>query len=164
MVLGSPKQRDLARNMTLEEGDEHAAEVLGAAIAVCEERRVRLALEPLGPIETNYLNTAAQAIALIERVDSDACALHLDIKAMASEAIPIPELIGANARHLAHFHANDPNLLGPGMGDVDIGPAINALQEAGYDGWVSVEPFRYEPTRESVARQSLLNLRSASTA
>ncbi len=35
---------------------------------------------------------------------------------MASESVPIPELIRRHRRHLAHFHANDPNRQGPGFG------------------------------------------------
>ena len=80
---------------------------------------------------------------------------------MASEATPIPELVYEFAPDTAHFHANDPNLLGPGMGDVDFGPIAQALRDTGYGGWVSVEVFRYDPSPEEVARESFANLVAA---
>lgn len=161
LVLGSPQQRNLLPGVTLEEATDHAQAVLEPAVRRCEERGVTLALEPLGPAEGDFLNTAAEAVALAERIGSPACRLHLDIKAMASEPEPIVEVVRANAEQTAHFHANDPNLLGPGMGEVDFPPILKALKETGYDGWVSVEVFRYEPTGEAVARESLANLLAA---
>ena len=80
---------------------------------------------------------------------------------MSSEGIPIPDVIRSGAKHLAHFHANDPNLLGPGMGEVDFVPIFDALREVDYDGWISVEVFDYEPGIETIALQSMQNMRNA---
>ena len=85
MVFGSPQQRNLAPGMSKAEGMKHAAEVLRAALPALEKADVTLALEPLAPAETNFLNTAADAVALMELVDSPRCRLHLDCKAMAAE-------------------------------------------------------------------------------
>ena len=38
---------------------------------------------------------------------------------MSSEAKGLGDLVRDNQADLAHYHANDPNLLGPGMGEVD---------------------------------------------
>ena len=76
-----------------------------------------------------------------------------EMKAMFSESTPIPELIRQNRSMLVHFHANDPNLQGPGFGDLDFVPILEALGEIDYQGWVSVEVFDYEPGVERLARE-----------
>lgn len=155
LVFGSPKQRDLLPGVSHEQGMEYAAEVLQAALPVLEETDVTVALEPLGPEETNFLKTAAETVELAERIGSPHVRLHLDCKAMSTEAIPIPDLIRQNRAVLAHFHANDPNRQGPGFGDVDFMPILRALGEINYSGWVSVEVFDYSPGIEVLARQSI---------
>ena len=159
MVLGSPVERNLAEGMTKGQGMAYAAEVLCEVLPVLESNRIVLALEPLGPQETNFLLTAAEAVELIERAASPQIQLHLDCKAMANEAMPIVELIRRNRRWLAHFHANDPNRQGPGFGSLDVLPIFAALKEVGYDGWVSVEVFDYSPGIERLARESIEYMR-----
>ena len=154
MVLGSPVQRNLAEGMTKAQGMAYAAEILCEVLPVLESNSVVLAVEPLGPQETNFLLTAAEAVELIDRVSSPQVRLHLDCKAMASESTPIVELIRANRDVLAHFHANDPNRQGPGFGSLDFVPILRALKEVGYDGWVSVEAFDYSPGIERLARRA----------
>ena len=161
MVLGSPQQRNLADGMTIEQGFAHAEAVLAAVVPTLEETGVTLALEPLGPVETNFLNTVAEAVALADRLASPHISVHLDVKALSSEAAPIPELITQFAARAAHFHANDPNRLGPGMGDVSVDAWMAALTTSSYEGWVSVEVFDLTPGADTIARQSLANLRQA---
>ena len=160
MVLGSPKQRDLLPGITTEEADDYAAEVFSAIMPAIGSFGVDLCLEPLAPAETDYLNTCDQAEALIARVGHPNLKLHMDVKAQSAEAgRTVPDLIAAHARTSGHFHAQDTNLRGPGMGDVDFGPILKALVASGYDRWVSVEVFDYAPGAEETAAQSIACLR-----
>ncbi|MBS0267044.1 MAG: sugar phosphate isomerase/epimerase [Planctomycetes bacterium] len=161
LVFGSPGQRSLDAQTSREQGMERAAEVLRACVPALEARNVKLCMEPLTPKETNFLNTCADAVELIDRVGSLQLRLHQDVKAMLSEPTPIPELIKQFANRVGHFHANDGNLLGPGMGPTDFDPIMRALVATGYTGWVSVEVFDYAPGCERIARESIECLRSA---
>ena len=159
MVFGSPLQRNLAPEMSREEGFALAAEVFRGCLPALADRNVRICLEPLTPAETNFITSCADAMELIERVDHPGICLHQDVKAMLSEATPIPELIARHAADVGHFHVNDNNLLGPGMGPTDYVPIFRALLDSNYQGWVSVEVFDYSPGCEKIARESMENMR-----
>ena len=158
LVLGSPQQRNLLPGISHATGLQYAAQVLRDAMPEFEQCGVTLAVEPLGPEEGDFLLTADAGRELVELVDSPHCKLHLDVKAMSAEDKPIPQIIREQADVMVHFHANDANRRGPGMGDIDFVPILKTLTEIGYDGWVSVEVFDYDPGVETLARESISNL------
>jgi sugar phosphate isomerase/epimerase len=160
MVLGSPKQRNLLPGVGYGDADQYAAEVLTAAMPTCVDNGVTIALEPLGSSETDYMMTAKSAIELAKLVDNRNCKLLLDVKAMSSEAAPYETIIQESRDWLVHFHVNDPNLLGPGMGTVKYDRIMPALADINYHGWLSLEVFKYEPSPEEIARRSIEYLRN----
>lgn len=155
MVWGSPQQRSLEDGWDYVDSIERAANVLQPAAEYCATHGITIAMEPLAAAETNFLNTAEETVRLIELVEHPNLRLHLDVKAMSSEKKGLGDLVRDNAKHIAHYHANDPNLLGPGMGNVDHTPASTALKEIDYQGWISVEVFIYDPSPDEIARQSM---------
>jgi sugar phosphate isomerase/epimerase len=164
MVLGSPQHRNLLPGVTKPQAMRYAADVLSAALPVLHECGITVAVEPLGPAEGDFLLTAAEGRELINLVNSPHVRLHLDCKAMASEALPPAEIIRANRDIMVHFHANDPNRQGPGMGQLNMVPIFQALQEIDWRGWISVEVFDYTPGIERLARQSMQNMLAAAAA
>jgi sugar phosphate isomerase/epimerase len=161
MVLGSPQQRNLLPGVTKPQAMRYAADVLSATLPTLEQCGVTIAVEPLGPAEGDFLLTAAEGRELVNLVGSPHVRLHLDCKAMASESEPPADIIRANRDIMAHFHANDPNRQGPGMGDLDMVPIFQALKEINWRGWVSVEVFDYAPGIERLVRESMANMLAA---
>jgi sugar phosphate isomerase/epimerase len=103
--------------------------------------------------------TCAETCTLIDRLNHPSVQLHLDVKAMSSEAESVPKVIRTFLPRTAHFHANDANRRGPGFGTTDFRPIFQALQEGDYHGWVSVEVFDYSPDPETIARESIRYMR-----
>ena len=161
MVLGSPQQRNVPNGQSMKLAMQNAADVIRTAVPVLEELDVQIALEPLGHEEGNFLLTAAKARELQEMIESEQVKLHLDVKAMSDEGSPVQQIIRENADAMIHFHANDPNRQGPGMGEVDFVPIFQALQDIGYADWVSVEVFDYEPGVERLVTESMKNMQRA---
>lgn len=159
MVIGSPKQRNRLPGVSIAQAYDYAVEVLSPAADAAGRHGVTLAIEPLSGKETDFLMCAADGVELVQRINHPNFRLHLDVKAMSAEYKPIPQIIRESAKYLAHFHVNDPNLLGPGMGEVQYEPIIAALREIGYDGWLSVEAFDFKAGAERIARESAEYLR-----
>jgi sugar phosphate isomerase/epimerase len=159
LVFGSPAQRRIPAGATRAQATGYAVDTFRRAAPAIGDAGVRLCLEPLSPPEADFLNTAAEGVELIERIDHPSFMLHLDVKAMSTEETPAPELIRTHIRRLGHFHANDPNRRGPGFGSTDFVPIFRALHDSGYQGWVSVEVFDYSPDPEMIARESLRYMR-----
>ena len=156
MVLGSPKQRSLLPGVTKKQAMDYACDVLGQLVPLLEKTNIVLTIEPLSIAETDFISTAAEGVALMKMIDApQQVALHLDCKAMSSELEPIPDLIRKYRKEMVTFHANDPNLQGPGFGKLDFVPIMAALRDIAFDGWVSVETFDYSPGPERLTIESI---------
>lgn len=156
LVFGSPQQRSLLPGITTAQALQYAVSVFQSAMPTFEQENVLLCMEPLTTKETDFINTCEQAVELIHMVDHPAMMLHQDVKAMlGAETESIPVLIHKYRDICGHFHVNDTNLLGPGMGETDYHPILQALLDTAYSGWVSVEVFDYRPGAEYIARESI---------
>jgi sugar phosphate isomerase/epimerase len=159
LVFGSPAQRRIPAGATRAQAVDCAVDTFRRAQAGIADSGVKLCLEPLAPSEADFINTCDEALEILDRLAHPSFVLHLDVKAMSSEATPITNLIHRHVGCTGHFHANDANRRGPGFGDVDFVPIFRALKDSGYSGWVSVEVFDYSPDAETIARESLRYMR-----
>ncbi len=160
LVFGSPGQRRIPEGATKEQATDYAIDTIQQALPKIADAGVKLLLEPLSPKEADFILTADEAAAILSRVNHPNLGIHLDVKAMSSEGPPVPEIIRKHIAQTGHFHANDPNLRGPGFGDTNFVPIFQALKDTNYSGWVSVEVFDYSPDPETIARESLAYMKA----
>ena len=159
IVVGSPKQRSLLPGVTSAQAWDWATGVFRPAVQLAERRGITICLEPLPLDDTDFINTAADAIRFTHGLPSPNFKVILDVRAMSHESKPIPQIIRESRGEFAYVHANDKNLKGPGFGPVDFIPIAAALKEVGYDGMVSVEVFKFDEGPEAIAARSLEYLR-----
>jgi D-psicose/D-tagatose/L-ribulose 3-epimerase len=123
---------------------------LSAAGAYAATHGVRLAVEPLNRFETDFCNTARQAMDLVRMVASPAVGVMLDTFHMNMEEDDLAAAIRTSAKHLIHFQANENHRGFLGTGHLDWLAIARALAEVRYAGAVTLEPFRRTDDRLSV--------------
>lgn len=104
-------------------------------------------LEALNRFETDIVNTTSQAIEICDAVGSKGLGVMLDTFHMNMEERSIPDCIRATGDRLVHFQANENHRGFPGTGNMDWAAIARALHQVGYQGPVSLEPFRREDDR-----------------
>jgi len=160
LVLGSPKQRSIVEGQTKDGAWQRAVELLSSVLDKAGQLGLTICFEPLSPVETDFINTVAEGMKMVRQINHPNFKIHLDVKAMCSEPTPVPEIIrSVRAEDIGHFHVNDSNLYGPGMGEVDYTPIAEAINEVGWNKWLSVEVFKYDPDPETIARKSIAYLK-----
>jgi sugar phosphate isomerase/epimerase len=97
IIVGSPKQRSVLPGVTYEQAWQWATEGFREAVKHAEDAGIVICFEPLAPSETNFVNTAEEGRRFAGQFASPAMSIILDVKAMSSEPIPIPQIIHESA-------------------------------------------------------------------
>jgi len=154
LVHGSPAQR----RVEAPSDAKRAEEAWTIAAAAAQEAGVVYCLEALSTPECNFVNTLAEASAVVQRIGNPAFKSMVDTLAAAKmEAEPVANVIRRwmPTGLMAHIQLNDRNRRGPGEGDDKFEPILLALAETGYAGWVAMEPFIYEPDGPTCAARMI---------
>ncbi len=162
LVHGSPKQRSVPPGDTRDVTRGRAVECLAQAAQAAERCGVTYCIEPLARNETDFINTVAEGVAIVDAIGSPAFRTMIDCSAAGqAESEPVDALIRRwwPTGKLAHVQFNDPNRRAPGQGAMRFGPILTALREVGYDGVLAVEPFDYIPDGPGCAARAIGYLR-----
>ena len=162
LVHGSPKQRSVPEGEDAAPWLERTLGTLRAAARAAETAGVTYCIEPLSSKETNFVTTIAEAVQIVDEINSPAFCTMIDNKAATPmENMPVADLIDKwlPTGKIAHIHFNDTNLRAPGQGDDRFQPILAALKRQNYAGVIGVEPFIYEPDGPATAAFAIGYLR-----
>jgi D-psicose/D-tagatose/L-ribulose 3-epimerase len=144
MVHGSPTSRVPPASEPREATIARVADLLRPIAAHAGAAGITYCLEPLAPQDTAFVNTVAEAVALVERVDAPALRTMIDTSAAGrAEAEPVADVIRRwmPTGWLAHVHVNDTARGAPGTGRDPFPSIVRALRETGWARPIGMEPF-----------------------
>jgi D-psicose/D-tagatose/L-ribulose 3-epimerase len=157
LVHGSPAQRRLDPEDRVVSG-ERGIEAWATIAPEAEAAGLDYCIEPLAPRDTDFINTIAEAAALVESIGSPALRTMIDTSAAAQAEIePVDRLVTRwmPTGLVAHVQLNDRSRRGPGQGSDAFTPILAALKRTGYVGWLAMEPFDYVPDGATCAARSI---------
>ena len=132
------------------EQDDTATENLVRAAKVVEGIGGTVLIEPVSGMPAYPLKTAADALAVIDRVrDGGAENLRLlyDIYHLVTNGDDASAVLDQHADAIGHVQiADSPGRNEPGTGEIDFGHYFRKLDAAGYQGYIALE---YKPTGAS---------------
>jgi D-psicose/D-tagatose/L-ribulose 3-epimerase len=118
-----------------------AADVLHKAAEAAQKVNVTLALEYPNRFECYFLTTAADAKALVQRVNHPHLRMMYDTFHAHIEEKNISLTIGNCAECIVHIHISENDRGVPGSGQVHWEETFRALRKANYDRWLVIEAF-----------------------
>ncbi len=136
VVIGWVKGK---RPVDAEGFDELLAAQLQKLAGYAAQRKQKLLLEVINRYETNVFNTCAEVSDFLTRYDIPNAYIHLDTFHMNIEERNLPAAIRLAGQRLGYMHFADSNRHSPGSGHIDFVPVLQALEETGYEGSLSIE-------------------------
>lgn len=128
-----------------------AAEHLYTVAQYAKHKEIVVAVEPVKRFESHFLNTAQQALELLDIVNVSNLKVHLDTFHMNIEEASLSEAILSCGNRLAHMHLVDSNRGIPGMGHIAWLEIFQALKKIDFNGTACIETFNPQTIEETCA-------------
>jgi D-psicose/D-tagatose/L-ribulose 3-epimerase len=150
LVFGSPRNRDRGQ-LSPDEAFAIATEFFREAGRRCAPHGVWLCIEPLPEAYgSNFINRWREAADLVRAVDVPGFGLHLDTGCIHLAGDDPAEAVLACKGMIRHFHVSEPHLVDLGHPAIDHRRVGEALLEAEYPGWISIEMRRSDDPLRSI--------------
>ena len=154
-VVSGPVYSSVGRTWRMDSGERRRAliELRDNLRPVAEHAAaagVKVGVEPLNRYETSFINTADQAMELLDGLPREGIGLCLDLYHMNIEEKDLGAAVRAGADRLVHLQVSGNDRGAPGADHIDWQEVGNALREIGYQGMVSIESFT--PDNVTIAR------------
>lgn len=120
---------------------DRSVDSMKEAIKTAEDNQVIFNMEVVNRFEQYLLNTAAEAVDYVKRVDSPNAKILLDTYHMNIEEDTIAAAIETAGSYLGHIHLGENNRKPPGYGHIPWSELTCALKQIDYQGWMIMEPF-----------------------
>lgn len=161
MVFGSPQGRSTTGGIAPEEARKYLAEGLARVANHARERGVKMLLESLGHDQTDVVNTLAEAVEIVRRIDHPAVQTMFDFHNTLDEKEPFPVLIERYHPYIHHIHVQemDGTYLGSGNAVHEYAASFQRLKDLHFHKWISVEVFDFSPGPKIIASESIKALR-----
>ncbi len=134
--------------------DDRIVEGLRRVARNAESRGVRVVIEPVNHLQAGFIHTAAEAAALVERIGSPAVGYMLDTFHLNIEEPSLLDAIKTHGGRIRHFHLCETSAGPLGTGHLDVAAVLSALEQAGYDGFISVKVYRKAGWEEAARRSA----------
>ncbi len=156
MIFGSPKQRNTV-GISVDEAKQYFAEGLASVADHAHERNVKILIEPLDTSQTDVVNTMAEAVDIVNKINHPAIQTMFDFHNTPDETEPFDVLVKKYYDHIYHVHVQemDGSHLGTGDAVTEFVPAFQLLKDLNYNKWVSLEVFDFSPGGRTIAQESM---------
>lgn len=122
-------------------GRRNCVEALKRVAARAADAGVTIGVEAVNRYESNLVNTAEQALELIDRIDAANVVVHLDSYHMNIEEQNLAQPVTLCGARLGYVHVGESHRGYLGTGTVPFGELFRALVEIGYSGPLTFESF-----------------------
>lgn len=137
LIYGGGRKRG---DMPLEDAFTESVAFFGDLIPRIEQHETVFCFEPLGPDDTDFINSVFDSIRVVKEVGHSALRVQLDAKALAANGELDADVFEAAKPYLVHVHANEPGFQVLGSsGEVNHAAIGTHLRTIGYEGFVSIE-------------------------
>lgn len=118
------------------------------------DNNVMIALETINILQSNFINTIAEGVKMVDDVSRPNFKLMADLFHMNMEEKDMAKAIRNYNDYIIYTHLSDTNRRYPGACGMDFRKIVQSFKDAGYDGTFSVEVLQL-PNRETAAKKSM---------
>jgi len=116
---------------------------------------VSILIEPLSEGETDCINTAEDAVELIQKVNHPNFALHIDLRSVFAGREDLENIWATYDTYVRHCHVADPDMRPPSLDCPEHLRAAKAIQSSSYDSYISIEIKRCFGETTKVVEKSI---------
>lgn len=120
---------------------DNVTRALSEAARHAKSRGIELGIEAVNRYENHLINTAQQAVAMVERIGAENVFVHLDTYHMNIEEKGAANGILDARDHLKYIHLSESDRGTPGYGNVPWDAIYAALAAIGFKGGLAMESF-----------------------